>query len=332
VKNYFSIIEYPVFKGEKGDKMPKIAFIFPGQGSQYIGMGKDLYDNSPEARQIFDEADKVLGRSISGLCFNGPEEQLKDTRNSQPCIFTASVAVLKALAAEGIRPDFVAGHSLGEYSALVAAGAISFQEALRLLNRRAQLMGEADPTQQGTMAAVMGLERDVLDECLKAVNQEQAGPVEAANFNSPGQIVVSGAKAGIAKLQDLVAGKGGRFIPLPVSGAFHSSFMKKAADTFHNDLQQVTWQEPATPIVANVSAHPVKASELADSLYRQLYSPVLWEDTLKFLAGEAVQIFVEVGPGKVLAGLVKRTLKDVTILNCEDSTSMKKALAILKEV
>lgn len=312
--------------------MPKIAFIFPGQGSQYIGMGRDIFDNYQEARQIFEEADGTLGRSISGLCFNGPEEQLKDTRNSQPCILATSVAVFKVLSAEGIKADFVAGHSLGEYSALVAAGAISFDQALRLINRRAQLMAEADPLQQGAMAAVMGLERESLEDCLKSVNQEQIGPVEAANFNSPGQVVVSGAKDGIAKLQTLVTAKGGKFIPLSVSGAFHSSLMKKAADIFQNDLKQASWQEPTVPIVANVSARPVNAGELAGSLYRQLYSPVQWEDTLQFLGGEGVQIFVEVGPGKVLSGLVKRTIKNVTILGCEDSTSIKKALAILKEV
>jgi [acyl-carrier-protein] S-malonyltransferase len=312
--------------------MSKIAFIFPGQGSQYVGMGRDIFDNYPEARLIFEEADKTLGRSISELCFEGPEERLKDTRNSQPCILATSVAVFKVLSAEGIKADFVAGHSLGEYSALVAAGAISFSQAIRLIHRRAQLMAEADPMQQGTMAAVMGLERESLEDCLKSVNQEQTGPVEAANFNSPGQVVVSGAKDGIAKLQALVTAKGGRFIPLSVSGAFHSSFMKKAADTFQNDLQQVSWQEPTIPIVANVSARPVNAVELAGSLQRQLYSPVQWEDTLNFLNSEGVQIFVEVGPGKVLAGLVKRTIKNVTILNCEDSTSIKKALAILKEV
>jgi [acyl-carrier-protein] S-malonyltransferase len=312
--------------------MSKIAFIFPGQGSQYRGMGRDIFENYPEARQIFEEADHVLERSISDLCFNGPEEQLKDTRNSQPCILTTSVAVLKVLSAEGIKADFVAGHSLGEYSALVAAGVISFDQALRLINRRAQLMAEADPMQQGVMAAVLGLNREALNDCLKSVNQDQTGMVEAANFNSPGQIVVSGAKDGIAKLQALVDAQGGKLVPLSVSGAFHSSFMKKAADTFRNDLDLVSWQGSIIPVVANVSARPVAAGEFANTLYRQLYSPVQWEDTLHYMAGEAVQIFVEVGPGKVLSGLVKRTIKNVTILSCEDSTSIKKALAILKEV
>lgn len=312
--------------------MPKIAFIFPGQGSQYIGMGRDIFDNYPEAQRIFEEADQVLGRCISSLCFQGPEDQLKDTRNSQPSILTTSVAVHKVLELEGIKPDFAAGHSLGEYSALVAAGAISFAEALRLINRRGQLMAEADPLQQGTMAAVIGLEREILNDCLRSVNEEQAGPVEAANYNSPGQIVVSGAKNGIEKLKALVAEKGGRFIPLQVSGAFHSTFMKKAADTFQDDLQKASWRELTVPVVANVTARPVTTPELVGSLYRQLYSPVQWEDSLQFMAGQGVQTYVEVGPGKVLSGLVKKTIKDAVILNCEDSTSIKKALAILKEV
>ena len=330
MKHYFFEGIFDI-KDWKGEIMPKIAFIFPGQGSQYIGMGKDICDNYPEAQRVFEEADQVLGRSISGLCFNGPEEQLKETRNSQPCILTTSVALLKVLEKEGIKADFVAGHSLGEYSALVAGGAISFPEALRLINRRAQLMAEADPLQQGTMAAVIGLTRESLNDCLSLVDQ-QNGPVEAANYNCPGQIVVSGAKDGIEKLKALVADKGGKFIPLAVSGAFHSTLLKKAADIFRDDLQQASWQEPAIPVVANVSARPVKKPELTDSLYRQLYSPVQWEDTLQFMALEGVKTFVEVGPGKVLSGLVKKTIKDVAILNCEDSTSMKKALAILKEV
>ncbi len=307
--------------------MPKIAFIFPGQGSQSVGMGREIYENFAVAREVYQEADAVLARSISGLCFNGPEEQLKDTRNSQPCILTTSMALLRVLTTEGVRPDFMAGHSLGEYSALVAAEAGTFAEAIQLVNRRAQLMAEADPEQQGAMAAVLGLNREALNDCLQTVNQ-----IEAANYNCPGQIVISGAKANMAKLQESVNVKGGKFIPLPVSGAFHSSFMKKAAEIFKTDLTAVTWRQPRIPLISNVSALPVSSEQLVDNLYRQIYSPVLWEDTLNYLASQDVRIFCEVGPGKILSGLVKKTLKTATIINCEDLGSLKKALAILKEV
>ncbi len=307
--------------------MSKIAFIFPGQGSQYVKMGKEICENYEIAREVFQNADQILGRSLSSLCFNGPEEQLRDTRNSQPGILTTSIALFRVLKAEGIQPDFVAGHSLGEYSALIAAEALSFADALRLVNRRAQLMAEADPDHQGTMAAVLGLDRDTLAGCLKIVSR-----VEAANFNCPGQIVVSGVKEGITGLSELVSQKGGRLIPLQVSGAFHSSFMKQAAEMLQNDLVAVSWKEPNIPLVSNVSALPASRNELADNLYRQIYSPVLWEDTLRFLESQDVRIFCEVGPGKVLAGLAKKTLNNATIVNCEDSSSLKKALAILKEV
>ena len=307
--------------------MSKIAFVFPGQGSQVIGMGKEIHDNYSVARETYQKADQILGRSISDLCFNGPEADLKDTRNCQPAILTTSIALLKALISEGIQPHFVAGHSLGEYSALVAAQAITFEEALRLVNKRAQLMAGADPEQRGTMAAILGLDREKLQDCLLKVNQ-----VEAANYNCPGQIVVSGAKDEISKLQEYITEKGGKFIPLTVSGAFHSGFMKKAAEAFKNDLNLVSWQKPAISLISNVTALPVTQDELAQNLYCQIYSSVLWEDSIQYLIQQDVQTFVEVGPGKVLSGLIKKTNRNVNILNCEDLSSLKKALAILKEV
>lgn len=310
--------------------MKKIAFIFPGQGSQYVGMGKEISENCSEAKKIFEEADGVLGRPISDICFNGPDELLKDTRNAQPGILTVSVAILQVLKAEGISPDFTAGHSLGEYSALVASGVLDFRNAVNLIQHRAQLMAEVDPDQKGTMAAVLGLDREAVSQCLAGAQEE--GLVEAANFNCPGQIVISGAKAGIDKAKESVINKGGKFIPLQVSGPFHSSYMKPAADAFKSKLESVPWQKPIVPVIANVSARPYLREEIINNLYSQIYSSVLWEDTVNFLHQQGVEFFVEIGPGKVLSGLVKKTIKGVNIMNCEDLTSIKKALEILKEV
>ncbi|HOJ78379.1 MAG TPA: ACP S-malonyltransferase [Bacillota bacterium] len=307
--------------------MGKIAFVFPGQGSQYVGMGKELYDNYGIAKEVFDEANQILGRDLTAIIFNGPEEDLKDTRNAQPGILTTSIALYRILQSEGVEPDFVAGHSLGEYSALVAANAISFGEAISLVQERANLMAEADPSGNGAMAAVLGMEREKLNQLLKQVSQ-----VEAANYNCPGQIVVSGAKNGIAELQNLVTAEGAKFIPLAVSGAFHSSFMKEAAVKLRPSLAKIQWQEPKVPVIANITAKPVSKEQLADSLYQQIFSSVLWEDSLLALKESGVETFVEVGPGKVLSGLVKKTIKGSTITNCEDENSLKKALAILKEV
>lgn len=310
--------------------MRKTAFIFPGQGAQYVGMGKDVYENHPLAKEVFEKADRILGRSISNLCFEGPEDQLKDTRNAQPAIVTTSIALYKVLAEEGIEPDFTAGHSLGEYSALIASKAVSLEDGLHLVNSRSRLMADADPDHQGMMAAILGVDRNTLSVLLQEASE--IGLVEAANFNCPGQIVASGDKKGIAKLQELVVAKGGKAIPLAVSGAFHSSFMKKAAEAFRPELEKTVWLDPKSPVIANVYAKPVPKEQLADSLYRQIFSSVLWEDSLNYLRAQGVEVFVEVGPGKVLSGLVKKTLKDATFVNCEDMGSIKKALAILKEV
>lgn len=310
--------------------MKKIAFVFPGQGSQYVGMGKEISENCSEAKKIFEEADEVLGRPISDICFNGPEELLKDTRNAQPGILTVSVALLQILKAEGVSPDFTAGHSLGEYSALVASGVLDFKNAVNLVQQRAELMAGADPDRKGTMAAVLGLDREAVSQCLAGA--KEAGVVEAANFNCPGQIVISGAKNGIDKAMELVTNKGGKFIPLQVSGPFHSSYMKPAADAFKSKLESVPWQEPVVPIIANVTARPYLREEIVDNLYSQIYSSVLWEDTVNFLHQQGVEVFVEIGPGKVLSGLIKKTVKGVNIVNCEDLAAIKKALEILKEV
>ncbi len=310
--------------------MKKIAFVFPGQGSQYVGMGKEISENYSEAKAIFNVANQVLGRNISEVCFNGPEELLKDTRNAQPAILTVSIGILQALKVEGVKPDFTAGHSLGEYSALVASGVLEFEDAIGLVQERAELMADADPDNAGTMAAVLGLDRDTLTACLKQA--KEAGLVEAANFNCPGQIVISGAKSGISKVQEGVVNKGGKFIPLKVSGPFHSSFMKPAAEAFKARLQSIAWKEPVVPVIANVSARPYLREDIIENLYSQIYSSVLWEDTVNFLHQNGVEIFIEIGPGKVLSGLIKKTIKGAIIANCEDIASVKKVLEILKEV
>jgi [acyl-carrier-protein] S-malonyltransferase len=310
--------------------MGKTAFIFPGQGSQTVGMGREVYNDYPEAKTIFDLADRILDGKITEYCFNGPEELLKDTRNAQPALLTTSAALTAVLTANGIRPDFVAGHSLGEYSALVAAEALPMATAIKLVAERARLMAQADPEQNGTMAAVLGLDRSTLAACLAEAGV--AGLVEAVNFNCPGQIVISGVKTGVAKMKELVTAHGGKFIPLAVSGPFHSSLMKEAADQFQPSLAKTPWAQPKITLIANVNARPANKADLTENLYRQIFAPVLWEDSLIYLAAAGVNTFVEVGPGKVLSGLVKKTLKGVRILNCENPESIKKALAILNEV
>jgi [acyl-carrier-protein] S-malonyltransferase len=310
--------------------MGKTAWIFPGQGSQTVGMGQAVYNEYPEAKAIFDLADRLLDGKITECCFKGPVELLKDTRNAQPAILTTSAAITAVLTANGVRPDFVAGHSLGEYSALLAAATLSAATAISLVAERARLMAQADPQHDGAMAAVLGLDRTTLAACLTEATV--AGLVEAANFNCPGQIVISGVKTGVTKMQELVAAHGGKFIPLAVSGPFHSSLMQAAAEQFRLRLAEIEWAQPAVTLIANVDAQPATKERLTENLYRQIFSSVLWEDTLTYLANAGVDTFVEIGPGKVLSGLVKKTLKGVRVLNCENPESIKKALAILKEV
>lgn len=304
--------------------MGKIAFVFPGQGAQKVGMAKDVYDALPQAAQLFKTADEVLGFSISELAFEGPEEQLKQTANTQPALLTASIALFEALKSKNITPDYVAGHSLGEYSALVAANALDFEQAVAIVRARGQYMEQAVPAGQGAMAAVLGAEREPLAAlCAEISATGQA--VELANVNCPGQIVVSGSVEGVNAVSARVKEIGGkRAIMLEVSGPFHSSLMKSAADQLSERLEAVSFRDANVPVVANVTAKTVtQGSDIQALLVEQVYSPVLWEDSVRFLIHEGVDTFIEIGPGNVLTGLIKKIDKNVRLINISSLESIE---------
>jgi len=304
--------------------MGKIAFVFPGQGAQKVGMAKDVYDALPQAAELFKTADEVLGFSISELAFEGPEEQLKQTANTQPALLTASIALFEALKSKNITPDYVAGHSLGEYSALVAANALDFDQAVAIVRARGQYMEQAVPSGQGAMAAVLGAEREPL-AALCAEISATGYAVELANVNCPGQIVVSGSVEGVNAVATRVKEIGGkRAIMLEVSGPFHSSLMKSAADQLSERLQTVSFRDATVPVVANVTAKTVtQGSDIQALLVEQVYSPVLWEDSVRFLIHEGVDTFIEIGPGNVLTGLIKKIDKNVRLINISSLESIE---------
>ncbi|MDD2554280.1 MAG: ACP S-malonyltransferase [Desulfotomaculaceae bacterium] len=311
----------------------KIAYVFPGQASQYAGMGKEFYQEYPEAAAIYQKADEALGFSLSRLCFEGPQEELNLTANTQPAVLTTSAACLAVLSnIGGLVPGAVAGHSLGEYTALVAAGSLVFEDAVRLVRKRGQYMQEAVPVGAGGMAAILGLSTELVAEaCLQA---SAAGVVEAVNLNCPGQVVIAGDTAGLEAAGPLLKAAGARRVaPLPVSAPFHSSLMIPAGKRLAADLEQVTVADPQIPVVANVSADLVcTGQEVKDSLIKQVYSPVRWEECVLKMISLGVDTFIEVGPGKVLSGLIKKISRDVTILNVEDRASLEKILALTREV
>ena len=307
--------------------MAKVAFVFPGQGSQYVGMGKDLYDLFPEARRVYDTADSLLGMPISKLCFEGPEEELRLTVNTQPALFTTSIACLRVLEKQGIRPDVTAGHSIGEYAALVAARSMSFEQGIRLVRRRAELMQEAEKRRPGTMAAVIGLEADdVLAACMRA---DDVGIVDVANYNSPGQVVISGEVKAVEAASEYAKEAGARkIIPLAVSGAFHSRLMSYAIEKLAVELNHAHFDDAAIPVVANVTADYVRdADDIRDRLERQIAGSVRWEASVRRMVDDGVSLFVEVGPGKVLAGLIKRIAESVEVRGVGDAASLEEFVA-----
>lgn len=310
--------------------MGKIAFVFPGQGSQSVGMGLSVYQENEQAKKIFQIANERLGRNLSDIIFNGPIEELTKTVNTQPALVTTSIALYQLLKSE-ITPDYTAGHSLGEYSALVASGVLDFSDAVYAVSKRGEYMEEAVPHGQGTMAAVLGLDRSILHDICKEI-EESGDTVQLANINCPGQIVISGTVSGVEKAADEAKAKGAkRVIPLQVSGPFHSSFMKPAAEKFANVLEEISIQNATIPVIVNVTAEPVTDRELIkDLLVQQLYSPVLWEDSVKKLIELGVDTFVEIGPGRVLSGLIRKIDRNVTTISVQDIASCYEAIEQLR--
>ena len=315
--------------------MEKIAFVFPGQGSQKVGMGKDLIEKYTEAKYLLEKANSVLKKdriNISRLCFQGPEEELKNTANAQPAILTISVILFRLIQRYNIKPIVVAGHSLGEYSALVASSSIKFEDAVKLVRRRGEYMQNATPIGTGSMLAIIGLkEVEVIKLCQEVNN---LGIVEIANYNSPTQIVVSGEIKPLEKLMEIAKARGARkAIPLKVSAPFHSSLMELAKNKLANYLQNIDIRDPEIPLICNVNADYVRnREEVRSALIEQMTHPVKWVDIIKKMNLEGINYFIELGPGKVLGGLIKQILPQAKIFNVFDSISLEEVVEKIKEV
>ncbi|GAQ17820.1 malonyl CoA-acyl carrier protein transacylase [Oceanobacillus picturae] len=310
--------------------MKKVVFMFPGQGSQAVGMGKDIFDEFSDAQQLYQEADQVLNKNLSELMFKGPKEELTETENAQPALLLSSIALHSLLLKEEIQPVMAVGHSLGEYSALVAAGALSIEEALPLVATRGRLMEEAFPKGQGTMAAVLGLDEEAIASTLAKVEDET---VNIANLNCPGQVVISGSQAGVELATSLLKERGAkRVLPLNVSGPFHSTLMQPASEAFSKYLDEVKINDASIPVYANVTATPVTESgKIRELLIEQLYSPVRFEESIRHMLDEGVDALVEVGNGKVLSGLVKKIDKSVKTFAVQDTASLHEFISWYKE-
>lgn len=311
-----------------------IAFVFPGQGAQKVGMGKSLAERFPICRDTFQEADAALGESLSGLCFDGPEERLLLTQNTQPAILAVSVAVLRLVESLGVRAAFAAGHSLGEYSAHVAAGTLFFADALRTVRRRGQYMQEAVPVGVGAMAAILGLDAAGVTQACRETEAEMPGQVVSpANLNAPGQVVIAGHAAAVARAGERAKALGARrAIALAVSAPFHCALMKPAQERLAPELRALVVNDPRIPVVANVDAEPRREAHSAiEALIAQVSAPVRWEEVVRRLIAEGARTFVEIGPGTVLAGLIKKIDRSVTVMSVENEDGLA-ALDLLTKV
>lgn len=308
--------------------MKELCFVFPGQGSQYVGMGREIYEVYDKARTVFDKASETLGYDVPSLCFKGPEEELNKTVRTQPCILTVSIAIYRVLTDKGLKPSVTAGHSLGEYSALVAAEVLDLESALVITEKRGQFMQEAVPEGKGLMAAILGLKRSEVDDICLCV---KSGYVVPANYNCPGQIVIAGERRAVEEAITLAKSSGAkRAIPLSVSVPSHCVLMAEASERLAELLEKTDLKTPSVPIVNNADALFLNNREsIRSSLVRQLNSPLLWEDSIRAIMDSGIDTFVEVGPGKVLSGLIKRIDPKARVFNVEDNTSLERTISLI---